>query len=194
MTERTRALLAGKSEGVGQGHRRQSWHRDPVLLLLVAMGSLAWEAVHRLQSPQPIEGVTIMVMAAIGIAVNTAAALLFMRGREDDLNIRGALLHTAADALASAGVAVAGGLAPWFGWADDAFLQNATQTLHDRFDIVHVTLQAVRVSFAAPRAPRNRLAALSSSTACMIPSRAPSPAGDTTAMRPARNDPVHAVM
>jgi len=86
------------------------------LLLLVAMGSLAWEAVHRLPSPQPVEGVTIMVVAGIGIVVNTATALLFMRGRESDLNIRGAFLHMAADALVSAGVVVAGGLALWFGW------------------------------------------------------------------------------
>jgi cobalt-zinc-cadmium efflux system protein len=87
------------------------------LLLLVAMGSLAWEAVHRLQSPVPMEGVTIMVVAGVGIVVNTATALLFIRGRESDLNIRGAFLHMAADALVSAGVVVAGGLALWFGWA-----------------------------------------------------------------------------
>jgi cobalt-zinc-cadmium efflux system protein len=87
------------------------------LLLLVAMGSLAWEAVHRLQSPEPIEGVTIMVVAGIGIVINTATALLFMRGRDSDLNIRGAFLHMAADALVSAGVVVAGGLALAFGWA-----------------------------------------------------------------------------
>jgi cobalt-zinc-cadmium efflux system protein len=87
------------------------------LLLLVAMGSLVWEALHRLQSPVPTEGATIMVVAGIGIAVNTATALLFMRGREKDLNIRGAFLHMAADALVSAGVVVAGGLALWFGWA-----------------------------------------------------------------------------
>ena len=87
------------------------------LLLLVAMGSLAWEAVHRLQSPQPVAGVTIMVVAGIGIVINTATALLFMRGSKQDLNIRGAFLHMAADALVSAGVVVAGGLALWFGWA-----------------------------------------------------------------------------
>ena len=87
------------------------------LLLLVAMGSLAWEAVQRLQVPQPIEGVTIMVVAGIGIVVNTATALLFMRGRDKDLNIRGAFLHMAADALVSAGVVVAGGLALWYDWA-----------------------------------------------------------------------------
>ena len=55
-------------------------------------------------------------MAGIGIVVNTATALLFMRGREGDLNIRGAFLHMAADALVSAGVVVAGGLALGFGW------------------------------------------------------------------------------
>ena len=86
------------------------------LLLLVAMGSLAWEAVQRLQSPQAVEGVTIMVVAGLGILVNTATALLFMRGRKTDLNIRGAFLHMAADALVSAGVVVAGGLALWLGW------------------------------------------------------------------------------
>jgi len=201
------------------------------LLLLVAMGSLAWEAVHRLRSPEPIEGVTIMVVAGIGIVVNTATALLFMRGSKSDLNIRGAFLHMAADALVSASVVVAGALALGFGWdwldpavslviaaiivmgtwslfkqslhlmfdgvpesvdlhavqaflqalpgvtqvhdlhvwamgtseialtahlvmpqghADDAFLQHATEQLHDRFEIEHVTLQVMRVPFTQP--------------------------------------------
>jgi len=57
-----------------------------------------------------------MVVAGIGIVVNTATAALFMRDRDTDLNIRGAFLHTAADALVSAGVVVAGGLALWQGW------------------------------------------------------------------------------
>jgi cobalt-zinc-cadmium efflux system protein len=86
------------------------------LLLLVAMGSLAWEAVLRLQSPQPTSGLTVMAVAGGGIVVNVATALLFMRGREKDLNIRGAFLHMAADALVSLGVVVAGGLALWLGW------------------------------------------------------------------------------
>ena len=201
------------------------------LLLLVAMGSLAWEALQRLGSPAPIEGVTIMVVAGSGIVINTATALLFMRGRKGDLNIRGAFLHMAADALVSAGVVVAGALALAFGWAwidpmvglviaavivvgtaslfkgslhllfdgvpdqidlravqallealpgvdrvhdlhiwamgtteiamtahlvmpegpaDDAFLQDATRQLHERFKIEHVTLQAVRVPFTRP--------------------------------------------
>jgi cobalt-zinc-cadmium efflux system protein len=201
------------------------------LLLLVAMGSLVWEALNRPQSPEPVQGITIMAVAGVGIVVNTATALLFMRGREKDLNIRGAFLHMAADALVSAGVVVAGALALWFGWtwldpvvslliavvivvgtwslfrqslhllfdgvpesvdllqvkalleslpgvarvhdlhvwamgtsdiamtaqlvmpeghADDAFLQNAPEQLHHRFEIEHATIQVVRVPFTAP--------------------------------------------
>jgi cobalt-zinc-cadmium efflux system protein len=86
------------------------------VLLLVAMGSLALEAIQRLQSPEPIHGVTVMVVAAIGIAVNFGTALLFMRGGENDINIRGAYVHMASDALVSAGVVVVGGLALWTGW------------------------------------------------------------------------------
>ena len=85
------------------------------LLLLVAMGSLAWEAIGRLQAPPATEGWTIIVVAAIGIVVNGATALLFMRGSHD-LNVRGAFLHMAADALVSAGVVLAGALTLWFGW------------------------------------------------------------------------------
>ncbi|WP_294000124.1 cation diffusion facilitator family transporter [Sphaerotilus sp.] len=87
------------------------------VLLLVAMGSLGWEAVLRLQSPEPAEGVTMMAVAGVGIVINAATALLFLRGSEHDLNLRGAYLHMTADALVSAGVVVAGGLALWLGWA-----------------------------------------------------------------------------
>ncbi len=85
------------------------------LLLLVAMGSLAWEAIGRLQSPTTAQGLTIVVVAAIGILVNGATALLFLRGSHD-LNVRGAFLHMLADALVSAGVVVAGALTLAFGW------------------------------------------------------------------------------
>jgi len=86
------------------------------LLLLVAMGSLAWEAVGRLSHSSPAAGGTIMAVAAVGIVINTATAILFMKGREHDLNIRGAFLHMAADALVSVGVVAAGALALWKGW------------------------------------------------------------------------------
>jgi cobalt-zinc-cadmium efflux system protein len=85
------------------------------VLLLVAMGSLAWEAVLRLRVPEPTLPVTVMVVAAIGIAVNGATALLFMRGRHD-LNLRGAFWHMAADALVSAGVVLGGALTLAYGW------------------------------------------------------------------------------
>jgi cobalt-zinc-cadmium efflux system protein len=207
------------------------------LLLLVAMGGLAWEAIGRLWSNEVSlqeQGVTIMLVAGVGIVINTATALLFMRGREHDLNIRGAFLHMAADALVSAGVVVAGALTLWQGWtwldpvvslaiaavilwgtwdlfkqslhmlfdgvpahidpravhdclaalpgvtqvhdlhiwamgtahvaltahlvmprdqADDAFLNAATELLHDRFEITHVTLQVVKVPFTPSCVP-----------------------------------------
>jgi cobalt-zinc-cadmium efflux system protein len=209
------------------------------LLLLVAMGGLAWEAIGRLMSNEVSlqeQGVTIMVVAGIGIVINTATALLFMRGREHDLNIRGAFLHMAADALVSAGVVVAGALTLWQGWtwldpvvslgiaavilwgtwdlfkqslhmlfdgvpahidpqavhdclaalpgvtqvhdlhiwamgtshvaltahlvmpqgqADDAFLNEATELMHDRFEITHVTLQVVKAPFTPSCVPRS---------------------------------------
>ena len=201
------------------------------LLLLMAMGALVWEALQRLGNPQPIAGFTVMLVAGIGIIVNTSTAMLFMRGREHDLNIRGAFLHMAADALVSVGVVIAGALVLWLGWnwldplvslaiaavivigtwslfrqslhllfdgvpdsidldavrallqglpgvsrvhdlhvwamgtteiamtahlvmpdgqPDDAFYVHATNALHERFDIDHVTLQVVRVAFTEP--------------------------------------------
>ncbi|MCP5379337.1 MAG: cation transporter [Novosphingobium sp.] len=77
-------------------------------LLLVALGMILIETLRRLWQPAPVEGETVMIVAAIGIAINTATALLFMRGRKHDINIRGAFLHMAADALVSAGVVLAG--------------------------------------------------------------------------------------
>lgn len=77
-------------------------------LLLVALGAILFETLNRLSDPAPVAGMTMIVVAGIGIAVNTGTALLFMRGRKDDLNIRGAFLHMAADALVSAGVVIAG--------------------------------------------------------------------------------------
>jgi len=86
------------------------------ILLLVAMGSLAWEAISRLNTPMPTEGFTIIVVAAIGVVVNGITAALFMSGRSTDLNIRGAFLHMIADALVSVGVVAAGALYLWTGW------------------------------------------------------------------------------
>ena len=66
------------------------------------------EALQRFQHPEPVAGQTVIAVALVGIVVNTATALLFMRGRKSDLNIRGAFLHMAADAAVSLGVVLAG--------------------------------------------------------------------------------------
>lgn len=76
-------------------------------LLFLAIGAILYETTHRLVAPSPVEGWTMIIVAGIGVAINTATALLFMRGQHD-LNVRGAFLHMAADALVSLGVVVAG--------------------------------------------------------------------------------------
>ncbi|OQA30041.1 MAG: Cadmium, cobalt and zinc/H(+)-K(+) antiporter [Betaproteobacteria bacterium ADurb.Bin341] len=99
------------------------WKRASILaafanaiLLLMAMGALAWEAAQRLQAPGATEGMTIMVIAGIGVVINGVTAALFMHGSKTDLNLRGAFLHMAADALVSLGVVVSGALYLWQGW------------------------------------------------------------------------------
>jgi cobalt-zinc-cadmium efflux system protein len=89
------------------------------LLLFAACGAILWEAWHRLSDPPEVAGLTVIVVAAIGVVINTATALLFMRG-QDDANVRGAFLHMAADAAVSAGVVIAGIaiMATGLGWID----------------------------------------------------------------------------
>jgi cobalt-zinc-cadmium efflux system protein len=86
------------------------------VFLLVATGAIGWESIQRFSSPEPIAGVTVMVVATIGIFVNGATALLFAAGRKGDLNVRGAFLHMAGDAAVSAGVVVSAALILWSGW------------------------------------------------------------------------------
>jgi len=85
-------------------------------LLLVVVGGIAVEAIDRLRAPAEVASATVMWVAALGIVINGATALLFMRGRHDDLNIRGAYLHMAADAGVSFGVVVAAALTMASGW------------------------------------------------------------------------------
>lgn len=143
------------------------WRRGSILasfinasILLVAMGSLGWESIQRLQQPVEIVGQTVMVVAGIGVLVNAATAALFLSGSRSDLNLRGAFLHMAADALVSIGVVLAGGLYLWQGWGwIDPVVSLAIagvivigtwslfrQSLHLLFDGVpeHVDLPAVR--------------------------------------------------
>jgi cobalt-zinc-cadmium efflux system protein len=86
------------------------------LLLLIVVGAIAWEAVGRLVHPGPVAGGTVIIVAAIGVVINSFTALLFMAGRHDDLNIRGAYLHLASDAAASLGVVIAGLVIIITGW------------------------------------------------------------------------------
>jgi cobalt-zinc-cadmium efflux system protein len=86
------------------------------VFLLVATGAIGWEAILRLREPEPIAGVTVMVVAGIGILVNGFTAMLFASGRKDDINIEGAYLHMAADAAVSLGVVISAALIIWTGW------------------------------------------------------------------------------
>lgn len=78
------------------------------MLLLVACGAIAWEAIHRFSQPPVVAGLTVSVVAAVGIAINGLSALLLMKGSRGDLNIRGAYLHMAADTAVSLAVVIAG--------------------------------------------------------------------------------------
>jgi cobalt-zinc-cadmium efflux system protein len=85
-------------------------------LLLIAVGGIAVEAINRIQEPAAVAGWTVVLVAALGILVNGGTALLFMRGRHGDLNIRGAYLHMAADAGVSFGVVIAALVIMATGW------------------------------------------------------------------------------
>lgn len=92
------------------------------LILLIAIGAIAWEAIGRLFHPDAVATGTVMLVAFLGVIINTATALLFMGGKEHDLNIRGAYLHMAADAAISMGVVVGGfviTITSWI-WIDPA--------------------------------------------------------------------------
>ncbi|HWA60283.1 MAG TPA: cation diffusion facilitator family transporter [Caulobacteraceae bacterium] len=94
---------------------------NAVVLLLVT-GGIAWEAVLRLAHPEPAAGVTIMIVATVGVVINGATAMMFASGRKGDVNIRGAFLHMASDALIALGVVITGGLilmTRWL-WLDPA--------------------------------------------------------------------------
>ncbi len=90
------------------------------LFLLVALGAIVMEAVQRFDDPPVVAGLTVSIVASIGIAINALTAWLFARGRKGDINIRGAYLHMVSDAAVSAGVVVAG-IVIWLtgiGWID----------------------------------------------------------------------------
>ena len=85
-------------------------------LLLLVTGGIAWEAILRFRHPTEIVGMTVIIVAAVGVVINTATALLFMSGRKGDLNVRGAFTHMAGDAAIALGVVVAGFAINYTGW------------------------------------------------------------------------------
>jgi cobalt-zinc-cadmium efflux system protein len=128
-------------------------------LLLVAMGSLILESIQRLQSPEPMQGATVIVVAGIGILINSFTALLFLKNQADDLNLKAAFLHMIADALMSLGVVIVGLLYLYFEWLwldpvvslfiSIAIILSALnlfkQTLHMMFDGVPDSIDLAKV-------------------------------------------------
>jgi cobalt-zinc-cadmium efflux system protein len=103
--------------------RTYGWRRSSIfaalvnaVLLLVVVGGIAVEAIRRFARPEGVASDTVMAVAAIGIVINGATALLFMSGRKHDLNIKGAYLHMLGDAAVSAGVVVAAFAIKLTGW------------------------------------------------------------------------------
>lgn len=135
------------------------------LILLIAMGALLLESMQRLRTPVPMHGGVVMLVAGVGVLINAVTAALFLSGRRSDLNIRGAFMHMAADALVSIGVVLAGALYLWQGWEwidpvmsmlIAAMIVAGTwslfrQSLHLLFDGVpeHIDLPQVRQSLLA---------------------------------------------
>jgi cobalt-zinc-cadmium efflux system protein len=86
------------------------------LFLLFAIGAIAWEAIQRLWHAEPVSGWTVVIVALVGIAVNGVTAMLFASGQKEDLNVRAAFLHMAADTAVSAGVVLGGLLILFTQW------------------------------------------------------------------------------
>ncbi len=86
------------------------------MLLLIAVSGIAWEAVHRISEPAAVSEMTMIWVAAAGVVINLSTALMFMRGRKHDINLRGAFLHMLGDALVSVGVVLGGLGMMWTGW------------------------------------------------------------------------------
>ncbi|GAB3886906.1 cation diffusion facilitator family transporter [Spirosoma agri] len=86
------------------------------VVLLVTIGAILWESIQRFRHPEPVAGGQVAWVAGFGILVNAGSALLFFRDKDHDLNIKGAYLHLAADALVSLGVVVAGIIISYTGW------------------------------------------------------------------------------
>ena len=135
------------------------------LVLVGACGAIAWEALSRFAAPEPTQGALVMAVAAAGVVINGATALLFVAGRKDDVNVRGAFLHMLSDAAVSAAVILAGA-AIWLtgtNWIDPAMsvivvaliLWGTWGLLRESLDLAmdaaprHIDVEAVSAELAA---------------------------------------------
>lgn len=87
------------------------------VILLVAVGAIVIESIHKFSEPTEVNGIAVSWTAGVGILINGATALLLMRGQKSDLNVRGAFLHMAADTLVSIGVVISGIIIYYTGWS-----------------------------------------------------------------------------
>ena len=87
------------------------------IILLIAVGVILGESLGKLFNPQPVEGVPIAWTAGVGVFINGITAWLFMKDKDKDLNVKGAYMHMAADALVSVGVVFSGILISYTGWS-----------------------------------------------------------------------------
>ncbi|MCB1305500.1 MAG: cation transporter [Leptospiraceae bacterium] len=119
------------------------------VILLAAAGAIAVEAIQRFQNPGPLPGMTIVYIAALGVVVNGVSTALYWQDRKDDLNMRGAFLHMAADALVSLSVVVGGLLIAWTGayWIDP--LLSVVVAVVILWSTLQLLLNATRLSLDA---------------------------------------------
>lgn len=130
------------------------------IVLFVAVGMVAWEAIERISDPPAVQATTMMVVAAIGVLINGASALMFRHHGHGDINVRGAFLHLMADAAVSLGVVIAGAVIHFTGkgWVDPVvslavcvvIVLTARSLLRDSLDLAldavpaHIDPEAVR--------------------------------------------------
>ncbi|MDO9182298.1 MAG: cation diffusion facilitator family transporter [Bacteriovorax sp.] len=86
------------------------------IFLMIAVGIIIWEALHRLWSPGIVEYNIVIIIASIGIVINSLTAILFFKDKDHDINIKGAYIHMAADALISLGVVISGVIISYTSW------------------------------------------------------------------------------
>lgn len=133
-------------------------------ILLVAVGIILWESIQKIRDPHPVEGGAIAWVAGVGIVINAFTAWLFMKDRKRDLNVKGAFLHMAADALVSLGVVVSGIVISFTGWyiidpiigivIAVVILISTTRLL---FDSLRLSLDGVPLGIIAPDKVRDRI-------------------------------------